>query len=97
MFERRPDPAELAEAGLQPEDFAQDALEIWPDNEASVSVFTAMRRQWRVGPGGPYGLDLGVLPEIWRRLKVPPALRDDIFADLYVMEAAALEEMAKQR
>jgi hypothetical protein len=52
-----------------------------------------MRTQWRAGMGGAYGLDLNVLPEIWRRLKVPPTERDEIFESLLLMEGAALEFM----
>jgi hypothetical protein len=31
------------------------------------------------------------LPELWRRLRVPPADRDAVFADLQLMEMTALE------
>lgn len=85
----------MAEAGLAPEDFAQDEIGVWPDNVQSVWVFVTMKTQWRAVPGGAYGLDFNVLPEIWRRLKIPREKRDDIFADLLVMESAALEEMAR--
>ncbi|MBT2333626.1 DUF1799 domain-containing protein [Variovorax paradoxus] len=62
-----------------------------------MSVFCAMRTQWRAGMGGPYGLDLNVLPEIWRRLKVPPSERDETFESLLLMEGAALEFMHKKK
>lgn len=66
-------------------------MELWPDNSRPVSVFLAIRTQWRVGPQGAYGLDYSVMPEIWRRLKVPVAERDTVFAAIQVMESAALE------
>ena len=56
-----------------------------------------MRTQWRAGMGGAYGLDLNVLPEIWRRLKVPPTERDEIFESILLMEGAALEFMHKKK
>jgi hypothetical protein len=56
-----------------------------------------MRSQWRSGMGGPYGLDLNVLPEIWRRLKVPPSERDEIFESLLLMEGPALEQIHKNK
>jgi hypothetical protein len=62
-----------------------------------VAVFCAMRSQWRSGMGGPYGLDLNVLPEIWRRLKVPPAERDEVFESLLLMESSALEQIHKNK
>lgn len=46
---------------------------------------------------GPTGLDYSALPEIWRRLKVKKKDRDQVFADLQVMELAALSVMARQR
>lgn len=52
-----------------------------------------MRTQWRTGMGGATGLDYSVLPEIWRRLKVPPGDRDDVFSGLQAIEQAALEAM----
>ena len=62
-----------------------------------MTVFSAMRTQWRAGMGGIYGLDLNVLPEMWRRLKVHPQDRDEIFTSLYLMEGAALEFMHKKK
>lgn len=44
-----------------------------------------------MGPGGVYGLNYAVLPEIWRRTKTPVAQRDEIFDAIQVMESAALE------
>lgn len=63
----------------------------------SANVFIAMSTQWvHAGMSGvATGLNYAVLPEIWRRLKVPPASRDDVFDDLRVMEHAALEQMRK--
>ena len=47
--------------------------------------------------GGPTGLDYNVLPEIWKRLKVPKKDRDQVFDDLQEMEHTALVTMAKYR
>lgn len=63
----------------------------WPDNLQVVRVFIAMGTQWNVSMGGPSGLNYASLPEVWRRLKVAPAERDAAFADLQLLEAAALE------
>lgn len=65
----------------------------WPENRPATLVFLALRTQWRTGMNGPTGLDYSALPEVWRRCKVPPAERDDAFADLQVMEHAALAAM----
>lgn len=68
---------------------------MWPDNWQAVCVFETLGTQWRMGPGGAYGLDYGVLPEIWRRTKTKPADRDRVFEAIRVMEAAALAEINK--
>lgn len=91
MFGKSASAAEAAAFGLTPEEAAGAPVEIWSDNLPSVEVFSAMATQWRTGPGGVIGLDYGVLPEIWRRLKVPGKDRDDVFADLRIMEDAALK------
>lgn len=69
---------------------------VWPCNRRSVAVFMAMGTQWlwaSAGMGGAHrvGLNYAALPELWRRLRVPPADRDAVFADLQLMEMTALE------
>lgn len=83
--------------GFEPEDFGDESFAVWPENWQAVSVFTVMRTQWRVGMAGYYGLDMNVLPEIWRRLKVPPCDRDEIFESLLHMEDAALAFLHKKK
>jgi hypothetical protein len=63
----------------------------------AVNVFIAMSTQWRVGAAGVTGLDYSVLPEMWRRAKVPAGARDDVFDDLRIMEDAALEKMREKK
>jgi len=72
-------------------------VELWPDNAQSVNVFMAMSTQWRMGPIGPSGLDYNVLPEVWRRLKVAPVDRDQVFQDLMAMEDEALRVMREKK
>lgn len=81
----------MASLGLTPEDFASDALEIWPDNAAAVGLFAAVRTQWRVGPGGPYGLDYNVVDRRIDALGLEPHARAALEADIQTMEFAALE------
>lgn len=66
---------------------------MWPCTFDSVRVFLLMRRQWRMGPRFPIGLDFCALREVWQRAKIHPRDRDEIFEDLLVMEAAALEQI----
>jgi hypothetical protein len=70
-----------------------DPIGVWPDNLPAINVLLAMGTQWRTGFAGITGLDYGALPEVWRRLKIPPAERDQVFQDLRTAEKAALEQV----
>lgn len=72
-------------------DLERDPIEVWPDCWDSVDAFFAMSTQWRVGPSGAVGLDYNVLPWVLQQIGL-----DDVpavFADLRIMELAALNEM----
>lgn len=80
---------------MTPEDWQTEDLEIWPDNAVAVGVFTSVRTQWRVGPGGPYGLDYNVVDRRVDRLGLEDERRAVLEAELHVMELAALEALAR--
>ncbi|MEA9445447.1 DUF1799 domain-containing protein [Candidatus Fukatsuia symbiotica] len=79
---------ELASAGLRPEDFAPQPLEIWPDIWPSFLVMRAMSTQWRTGMAGPTGLDYGCLPQVMTLLGVEP--HATVFDDIRTLESIAL-------
>lgn len=80
------------------EDFAEEnAVDVWPDNAAAVSVMASMSTQWRVGPGGAYGLDYGVLPQVMRLRGIARSEWADVFDSVRVMEDAALEQIRKNQ
>jgi hypothetical protein len=83
----------MSEMGLEEEDFASDKLRIWPENWQAVELFAQVRTQWRVGPGGPYGLDYNVVDRRLDRLGLDERARAAIEADIQIMEFAALEEL----
>lgn len=56
-----------------------------------------MRTQWRVGFGGPIGLVYGELPLVLRMRGVPRAKWPNLFDEVQVMEAAALEWMHREK
>ena len=96
LYRKAPDAKELAGFGLLPEDYAGGEAVVGvagPDTMTAVRVFLAMGTQWRIGFCGETGLDYSVLPEVWARLKVPEADRDQAFEDLQVLERAALTEI----
>lgn len=71
-------------------------IDVYPDNWVAVCVFNALGTQWRVGFGGAYGLDYGVLFHKLDRLGLAAEEFDEIEADVRVLEAQALEEMREQ-
>lgn len=89
----------MRSAGYEPEDFEVDEFEVWPENWPSFALFCAVQTQWRVGGmGGATGLDYPAVFATLDRLHrdKTPERRDELFADIQVMEAAALKEMAKK-
>lgn len=68
-------------------------VEVWPDNDAAVMAFAQMGTQWRVGMGGPVGLDYSPLPFVLRMNGVPRADWPEVFESVRVMENAALTAM----
>lgn len=93
----------MSEEDLKSCEVEDGAVEVWPDTVPAFVVFNALLNRWMTagidGDGRIIrtGLDLSSLPEIWRRRKIPPAQRDDVFDDLLIMEDAALEQMAANR
>ena len=93
MYESPPSEAEMAAAGLTLEDFAGEAVEIWPENEPAYFLFEALRRQWRIGTAGPTGLDHNVLLHRLDRMSLDPEDYDQLDADIRLMEEKALSVM----
>jgi hypothetical protein len=104
-FNRAAKIAEIESIGSALSDYGHEQLmemglvdfEVWPDNWLSYQVFSCIGTQWRTGMNGATGLDYNVLPEIWRRLKVPFKERDNIFQDIRIMESTALETMRENK
>lgn len=93
LYRRAPTNEELAGACITLEEWAGPPVQVWPENVQATATFITMGTQWRSGFSGYTGLDYSALPEVWRRTKVPPEERDAVFADLVVIERAALEAM----
>lgn len=90
MHERSPDEKELAAFGLTPEDVAPEPIEIWPENWRAYELMCFLGTQWRVGMGGPTGLDYGVMYRKMDRMQLTPDEYDQLEWDMQVMENAAL-------
>lgn len=81
--------------GLKASDFDHEVVEVWPENVESLDLFIALRTQWRTGMNGPTGLDYTAVLDLIRFLAPGPDKARDLFADMQVMESAALEQIAE--
>jgi len=79
-----------------PEDYANDTLEIWPENHQAIQLFISLSTQWRVGAGGPTGLDYNVLFTRMERLGLTPERYEQLFDDVRVIESEALTILNKK-
>lgn len=83
--------------GLTLADIPDDSIEVWPCCWDAVRLFEAMATQWRVGMGGAYGLDYGVVRDVARLIGIDRKSLSGVFADLRTLEHEALAVMAEQR
>ena len=90
LYEKDPDPAELAAAGLTPEDFVAESFDIWPENEPPIALFSSLSTQWRIGMSGPTGLDYNVLFTRMERMGLSSEAYEAMFQDIRVIESEAL-------
>ncbi|MBZ2208470.1 DUF1799 domain-containing protein [Massilia soli] len=89
MYEPAPEIAE----GFSAEDYASDPVYPYPDNYRAYDLFCRVRRRWLCGPGGPIGLDFGVVLHKMDRMKLDSDEYDQLEADIELMEGAALTAM----
>jgi hypothetical protein len=72
-------------------------IDVWPDNVEAVNVFVEVSTQWRyAGMGSPSGLDYPSIESTLRMTGIPRKRWAGLFADVRVMERAALEHFANQ-
>ena len=84
--------------GLSPADYAAErTCEVWPDNWRAVTVFMALGDgSWNMGPSGPTGLRNECFRELRFSLGIKAAEWHELFADIRVMEQAALDAIHKE-
>ena len=70
---------------------------MWPDNHAAFILFNNLSTQWRVGMGGPTGLDYSAVYPLLDRAAKDPQEWDELFSDIQVMEGAALKQIGENR
>ena len=91
MYAAEDDPTELAAFGFLPDDYAEKTLELWPENEESISLFSSVSTQWRTGMSGPTGLDYNVLFTRMERMHLDDQAHERLFQDIRVIESEALK------
>jgi len=80
--------------GLLPSD-VEETVEVWPEHEAALGLFSRLSTQWHVGMGGPIGLRYEALYPLIRR--ACPGQFDETLDLIQVMEAEALAVMQKPK
>lgn len=87
----------LALAGIRsrPSLFRPPAVELWPEHVQGFQLFARNQTQWRVGGGGPIGLDYGVLYSDLDRLGMPQKEQTTVMEVLRRIEREALELLHK--
>jgi hypothetical protein len=74
----------------------QEAVPVYPDSVDPMRLFGVLITQWRMGPGGPTGLDHSRRDIEARRLGLRARKRRKAFDGLAVMESEALAVIAEQ-
>jgi hypothetical protein len=84
--------------GLSADDYVEENTAwVWPCNVPAVNLFVALGTQWRVGPGGAYGLDYTALYQKLDRLGLSAEEAERMEEDIRILEDAALEQMRKDQ
>jgi hypothetical protein len=98
LYYRIPTAAELVDEPYTQQDFidAQETVEVWDENWDVLHLFAKFDTQWRMGFGGPIGLDMLVFLHELDRKKVPEDDYDEMLWKLGVIENAALKQLNKK-
>ena len=92
LYARLPTDSELNGTGLSVEDYITE-IDVWPENWPAIQLFRQMATQWRIGMNGPTGLDYQTLFLLIDRQELSKEDAAQMFDDMRVCEAAALEAM----
>ena len=97
MYDSGPSEAELRAIGLLREDVVDlSDFEVWPDNWLPYEIFCEVSDQWRMGQGGPVGLDLNVVFHVMDLFEINSRdERLDTLRAIRVMSASAITQMNK--
>ncbi|MFD0669723.1 DUF1799 domain-containing protein [Ramlibacter sp. MAHUQ-53] len=66
---------------------------MWPENWPSFILFARLQTQWRIGMGGPTGLDYSAVYPLLDRAATDEQHWEMLFDDIQAMERSALSAM----
>jgi hypothetical protein len=96
MYDSGPSEEELAAIGLLREDVEDNSdFEVWPENWLPFQVFNETSSQWRVGPGGPTGLDYSQVKWVMELMKIKSKHQLEVLKAVRVLESSAIKTMNK--
>ncbi len=96
LYWRAPTESELMQLGLKAKHFPPPQVELWPECVLPIELFSRVATQWRVGAGGPIGLDYNVVYHELQREALDGEQYDEVMAAIRVIERAALEQMQQE-
>lgn len=74
----------------------QQPVEVWPDNEQAYMLWRKVGNQWRMGMNGPVALDYVPLQHELDRMGLSDDDYEELFADIRVLEAEALDALMRE-
>ena len=86
----------MAVFGFKPEDFDNEAVEIWACNWEAVLLFGAVCTQWRVAFGGATGLDYTAVKVVMDMQDIKRDKQPEMLRDIQLMEIEALAVMREK-
>lgn len=88
----------MAAAGLTSKDHQRPRdVPLWPENRPPIDLFCRVSTQWRMGPGGPAGLDYTSVYREIDRMNLGAEAEEEMMAAIRVIEIAALRAMRVER
>jgi hypothetical protein len=94
MYDSGPSDAELQAIGILREDVIDRSdFEVWPENWLPFKVFSEVSSQWRMGQGGPIGLDYLAVKWVMSLMKVKR--KYEVLRAIRIMESSAITQMSK--
>lgn len=76
---------------------APPVFHLWPEHLPALALWSDVQTQWRVGMAGPTGLDYAGVRASPAFVALRRSKREKVFADLCIMEAAALQAWRDKR